>query len=150
MNDRLNGDKKNMPWDRVVEIAGDPVRLARYLGRLIKDERVPRTAKLKLLGSGLYGWIDGDLIPDDIDALPGLGYIDDVILLVHGIKCLIAETDKTVAVELWPGDEASFKRVLSAVAWLDNQLFERARNALGNLLTRIFRPDVGPSSGRQT
>jgi uncharacterized membrane protein YkvA (DUF1232 family) len=150
MNGQLNGGKSNMSWDRVVEIAGDPVRLARYLGRLIKDERVPRTAKLKLLGSGLYGWIDGDLIPDNIDALPGLGYIDDVILLVHGIKCLIAETDKTVAVELWPGDEASFKRVLSAVAWLDNQLFERARNALGNLLTRIFGPHVGPSSGRQT
>ncbi len=105
---------------------------------------------MKLLGSGLYGWIDGDLVPDDIEALPGLGYIDDVILLVHGIKCLIAETDKAVAVELWPGDDASFKRVLTAVAWLDNQLFERARSALGNLLTRIFGPDFGPSFGGET
>ena len=118
------------PWQKVADVAGDPVRLARYLARLLQDERVPKSAKLKLLGSGLYGWIDGDIVPDDINALPGLGYVDDIILVVHGIKCLIAETDKYVAVELWPGDEASFKRVLTAVAWLDDQLFERIRGVL--------------------
>ena len=73
---------------KVVDFAGDPIRLARYLVRLIRDPRVPQTAKLKLLGSGLYGWIEGDLIPDDIDGLPGLGGVDDIILIVHGIKCL--------------------------------------------------------------
>ena len=122
----------------MVDVAGDPVRLVRYLARLLQDERVPKSAKLKLLGSGLYGWIGGDLVPDDIDALPGLGYVDDVILVVHGIKCLIAETDKRVAVELWPGDAASFKRVMTAVAWLDDQLFERVRGALSKAFSKLF------------
>ena len=111
--------------DKVADYAGDPVNLVRYLVRLIKDDRVPRSAKLKLLGSGLYGWIDGDVVPDDIDSVPGLGYVDDGILLVHGVKCLISETDANVAAELWPGDEASFKRVMTAVKWADDQLFQQ-------------------------
>ncbi len=114
--------------DKIIEVAGDPLRLVRYLARLVQDPRVPRDAKLKLLGSGLYGWIDSDILPDDINAVPGLGYVDDIILIVHGIKCLVAETDPTVAAELWPGDEASFKRVLTAISWLDTQLYERARS----------------------
>ncbi len=148
MTEKQFKDTGERPWDRVAEVAGDPVRLARYLARLMKDDRVPKSAKLKLLGSGLYGWVDGDLIPDDIDALPGLGMVDDVILIVHGVKCLIAETDKRVAAELWPGDEASFKRVLTAVAWLDNQLFERARGALSRVLSKLLGTDPDPSRSR--
>ena len=130
INSKVNGN-------RVVEIAGDPVRLTRYLVRLMKDERVPRSAKLKLLASGLYAWIDGDLVPDPIRMIPGLGYVDDVILVVHGIKCLISETESHVAVELWPGDQESFRRVMSAVAWLDNQLFERARGWIKSLVDKV-------------
>lgn len=113
--------------DKVVDYAGDPILLVRYLVRLMRDDRVPRSAKLKLLASGLYTWIDRDLIADEIDAVPGLGYVDDIILLIHGVKCLISETDARVAAELWPGDEASFKRVMTAVKWADDQLFERIR-----------------------
>lgn len=126
-------------WDRVTDVSGDPIRLLQYLVRLLKDDRVPAEAKMKLFGSGLYGWIDTDLVPDDIDALPGLGYVDDIVLIIHGIKCLIAETDRHVAVELWPGDAASFKRVMVAVAWLDDQLFERVRGTIKNTLSRLFK-----------
>jgi uncharacterized membrane protein YkvA (DUF1232 family) len=138
MKNRVSVLKGKGPWEKVVDVAGDPVRLVQYLTRLLQDDRVPKSSKLKLLGSGLYGWIDGDLVPDDIDALPGLGYVDDIILIVHGIKCLIAETDKQVAVALWPGDEASFRRVLTAVAWLDDQLFERIRGTLSNAFSKLF------------
>jgi uncharacterized membrane protein YkvA (DUF1232 family) len=112
---------------KIADMADDPINLVRYLVRLMRDDRVPKSAKLKLLGSGLYAWVDGDVIPDDIDSVPGLGYVDDVILLVHGVKCLVSETDPQVAAELWPGDEESFKRVMNAVKWADDQLFERVR-----------------------
>jgi uncharacterized membrane protein YkvA (DUF1232 family) len=128
----------------VVDVAGDPVRLARYLVRLMADPRVPKTSKLKLLGSGLYSWLDTDLIPDRIDVLPGLGYVDDIILVVHGVKCLIAETDAKVAAELWPGDEESFRRVLTAVKWLDDRLFENVRKGIQKILGKI----VGGAEGR--
>jgi uncharacterized membrane protein YkvA (DUF1232 family) len=137
--------------NKIIAIAGDPFRLAYYLAKLLKDNRVPRSAKLKLLGSGLYAWIDGDIIPDPIRFVPGLGYVDDVILVVHGIKCLISETEPRVAAELWPGDEASFRRTMTAVAWLDDQLFERVRGwvtrAVGKLMGN--KPDLQEAYWRQ-
>jgi uncharacterized membrane protein YkvA (DUF1232 family) len=130
---------KNAPWaEKAKEIAGDPVNLVRFLARLMADERVPRAAKLKVVAAGLYTWVDGDLVPDPIKMVPGLGYVDDIILVIHGVKCLVAETEPPVAAELWPGDEASFKRCLTAVAWVDEQLYGRVRiwvnKALGALL----------------
>ncbi len=130
---------------KVLEVAGDPVRLVRYLARLMQDGRVPKSAKLKLLGSGLYGWIDGDIVPDEINAVPGLGYVDDIVLIVHGVKCLIAETEPEVAAELWPGDEASFERVMTAISWLDTQLYERARGWVMNAVDKITGSDKKPT-----
>jgi uncharacterized membrane protein YkvA (DUF1232 family) len=128
-------------------VLADPIRLMHYLGRLMSDPRVPLTAKLKVVGAGLYTWIDGDLVPDPIRLVPGLGYLDDAILVVHGVQCLIAETDKVVATELWPGNEESLRRVLSAVKWLDSQLYERARGWVRRGLEALsereqIRPDV--------
>lgn len=134
---------------RIVELAGDPIRLARFLGRLMRDERVPKAAKVKLVGSGLYAWVDGDIVPDPIRLVPGLGYVEDVILLVHGIKCLVAETEAHVAAELWPGDEASFRRVLTALKWLDNQLFERLRGFVTRAVDRIVGPTPQPTGKTQ-
>ncbi len=132
--------------EKVLEVAGDPVRLARYLARLMQDGRVPRSAKLKLLGSGLYAWIDGDIVPDEINAVPGLGYVDDIILIIHGVKCLIAEAEPEVAAELWPGDEASFQRVLTAVSWLDTQLYERARGWVMKAVDKITGANKKPAN----
>ena len=114
---------RSSPW-------GDPVRLTRFLARLLRDPRVPRAAKLKAAGGVFYAWIDSDIIPDPIRFIPGIGYVDDVIVVVHGIKCLIAETEPSVAVELWPGDEASFVRTMKAVAWVDDQLYGRIRRGV--------------------
>ncbi len=138
MSKQLDGDTRTVSrWSKVVEIAGDPVRLVHYLARLMKDERVPHTAKLKVAGAGLYTWVEGDILSDTISFVPGLGYVDDIILVVHGIKCLIAETEPRVAAELWPGDEASFKRVMVAVAWLDNHLYEQVRGWVSKAVTTI-------------
>jgi uncharacterized membrane protein YkvA (DUF1232 family) len=137
--------KIKLTWSQVVAVAGDPVRLVRYLVRLLRDERVPKSAKLKLLGAGLYAWIDGDVLPDSIGFIPGLGYVDDIILVVHGVKCLVAETDPLVAAELWPGDELSFERTMTAVTWLDDQLFNRVKGWITSILDRV----VGPPPARQ-
>lgn len=130
--------------DNAFNVLADPFRLVRYLGRLMADPRVPKSAKLKVAGAGLYAWIDGDLVPDPIRLVPGLGYVDDAILVVHGIKCLIAETEPRVAAELWPGDKESFRRVLGAVRWLDDQLYERARG----WVRRGFEAVVGKDAAR--
>jgi uncharacterized membrane protein YkvA (DUF1232 family) len=116
---------------------GDPARLVQYLARLVKDPRVPKAAKIKLAGSGLYFWVDGDLIHDGFKIIPGLGYVDDLILVVHGVQSIIADTEPAVAVELWPGDEESFRRTMTAVAWLDDKLYGNVRRVLSGFINRI-------------
>jgi len=116
---------------------GDPARLVHYLARLLKDPRVPKTAKLKLAGSGLYAWVEGDVLPDSISMVPGLGFADDVVLVVHGVKCLIAETDSAVAVELWPGDEESFRRTMTFVAKADDLLYGNIRRGITGLIDKL-------------
>ena len=131
------------PW-------GDPARLVRYLARLMADRRVPRGAKLKVVGAGLYAWVDGDLVPDPIRLVPGLGYVDDLILVVHGVACLVRETDDHVARELWPGDAASYERTLRAVDWVDAQLFGRVRSGLRRMWDRLLgRQPAGAAPERR-
>jgi uncharacterized membrane protein YkvA (DUF1232 family) len=117
---------------------GDPARLVLYLGRLVRDPRVPRSAKLKLLGAGLYAWVDGDLVPDTISLIPGLGLLDDVVLVVHAVRVLVDEAEPRVARELWPGDASSYERTMTAVCWLDDQLFGRVRRGLGWLVEKLI------------
>lgn len=124
------------PW-------GDPVRLARYLARLMADRRVPRGAKLKVAAAGLYVWVDGDLVPDPIRMIPGIGYVDDLILVVHGVACLVRETDDEVARELWPGDRVSYARTMRAVGWVDEQLYGRVRNGVRRLWEKLVGREAG-------
>lgn len=139
MSDSWENSKPNVKGFGQFSIVGDPVLLVQFLAKLMNDERIPKPAKLKLLGSGLYTWIDGDILADTISFVPGLGYFDDFILVVHGINVLISETDPDVALELWPGDESSFHRVLSAVSWLDKQLYGRIRSGLSRLLDSFMK-----------
>lgn len=120
---------------------GDPARLGQYLVRLLSDARVPLAAKLKLAGSGLYGLIERDLLSDSIKFIPGVGMVDDLVLVVHGVRLLIGETDTEVAVELWPGDEASFKRTMKIVVWLDDLLYGNVRKSVLGLLSKAKHSD---------
>lgn len=129
---------------QIVDIARDPVRLVRFLGRLVRDPRVPATAKAGLAGSAVYLWVDGDLISDTLRVVPGLGYVDDLALLVHAVRELVAAAGPEVAAELWPGDERSFRRSMIAVVWLDEQLYGRARALVRALLGRLIG---APASG---
>jgi len=133
------------PTPRDSSAWGDPARLVLYLVRLLKDPRVPRASKLKLVGAGIYGFVDTDIVPDPIRFVPGLGYVDDLVLVVHGIKCLVADAGPVVAAELWPGDRASFYRSMLAIKWLDDQLYERLRGWVKRLADRIV--GNGVSSG---
>ena len=136
-------ENASSPW-------GDPARLVLYLARLLKDPRVPAGAKLKVAGAGLYAFIDGDLVPDPLRLVPGLGYIDDIILVVHAIRCIAIEAGPFVAADLWPGDPDSFVRTMTAVRWLDDQLYERLRGWVRSLVLRVAGTPqpAGPSAAR--
>jgi uncharacterized membrane protein YkvA (DUF1232 family) len=69
-------------------ILGDLIRQARLTWRLFKDGRVSGWVKLIPVIALLYFLSPIDLIPDL--ALPGLGEVDDVVLLLLALKGFIS------------------------------------------------------------
>jgi len=74
--------------------------IAKLLGRLARDRRVPIGTKLLVVGAGLYLACPVDLIPDWI---PGLGYLDDVLLVALLVHRLVRTVPAQVLREHWHG-----------------------------------------------
>jgi uncharacterized membrane protein YkvA (DUF1232 family) len=81
---------KNSPSSDLQETAGflgGLVRQARLGWRLIRDSRVPGWVKLVPFVALVYLLSPIDLIPDW--ALPGLGEVDDLVVLVLALKMFV-------------------------------------------------------------
>jgi uncharacterized membrane protein YkvA (DUF1232 family) len=77
-------------------------RLAKLLWRLARDPRVPPRSKafLFLLGGYLVSPID--LVPDFI---PGIGQVDDLVLVAFALDQLLNRVPEHIVREHWDGDE---------------------------------------------
>jgi uncharacterized membrane protein YkvA (DUF1232 family) len=77
-------------------------RLAKLLWRLARDPRVPSRSKafLFLLGGYLVSPID--LVPDFI---PGIGQVDDLVLVAFALDQLLNRVPEHIVREHWDGDE---------------------------------------------
>jgi uncharacterized membrane protein YkvA (DUF1232 family) len=69
-------------------------------GRLMVDERVPRTEKLLFAGAIVYAVMPFDFIPD---MLPFIGQVDDAYLIALTLLRLINRTDARIVREHWRG-----------------------------------------------
>jgi len=76
-------------------------RVARLLWRLARDRRVPWTVKAVLIGLAAYLACPLDLIPDWI---PGLGYLDDIIIVGFVVGYVLRKVPSDVIREHWGGD----------------------------------------------
>jgi len=74
--------------------------LGKLLWRLARDRRVPLSVKLLVVGTGIYLAIPFDVIPD---WLPGVGHLDDAILVGFVIHQLIRKVSPEVLAEHWDG-----------------------------------------------
>lgn len=74
--------------------------LAKLLGRLLKDARVPTTEKALFLGALIYFVMPIDIIPD---VFPFVGQIDDVYLIALTLLRLVNRTDDRIVREHWSG-----------------------------------------------
>lgn len=83
--------------------------IVRLVGRLLKDPRVPRRAKITLGLAAAYVVSPIDLIPE---VIPVIGWADDVLLLMFAIDSLIERAGADVVTEHWdgPGDLLSLVR----------------------------------------
>lgn len=88
-------------------------QLAGLVARLVGDPRVPRRVKGILGVVAVYLASPIDLIPDFI---PGVGYLDDVVLVAIVLDGLLNHVDREILLEHWPGDPASLERTAAVAA----------------------------------
>ena len=70
------------------------------LKRLLSDPRVPKRSKLILGGTILYLVSPIDVIPDFV---PGLGQLDDIVVVLLALHSLLNRVDEDVVLEHWDG-----------------------------------------------
>ena len=89
------------PPDPTLERFWEAVRrLPRYVALgvyLARDERVPRGAKTTVLLAGAYAVSPIDLVPGIV---PVAGQLDDLLVLLHGLRRAIRACPEPVAAEL--------------------------------------------------
>lgn len=76
--------------------------LAKLLGRLLRDPRVPRRSKLVVAMAVGYALSPIDLIPEFI---PVGGVVDDLLVAVVAVNHLIERAGEEVVLEHWDGPE---------------------------------------------
>jgi uncharacterized membrane protein YkvA (DUF1232 family) len=98
------------------EIAMFLPNFAILLKRLLGDSRVPRKSKLILGATLVYLVSPIDVIPDFV---PGLGQLDDIVIVLLALHSILNRVDDEVVIEHWPGREDVIRIVragLSAAA----------------------------------
>lgn len=94
------------PWLKETLLAVP--RIALLVPKLLADERVPRRTKLALAGLAVYLVSPWDLIPDFI---PGLGQLDDAIVLLLFVDAVLNQVEDSVILEHWTGEVETLRRV---------------------------------------
>lgn len=104
--------------------------IIKLIGRLLKDPRVPRRAKITLGLAAAYVMSPIDLVPE---VIPVLGWADDVIVVMFAIDSLIERAGRSVVEEHWdgPGDLLSLVR---DVVGLSRNVIPRR---LGQIIDRL-------------
>ena len=75
--------------------------MPKFLWHVARDPRVPWTVKAALAGMAAYLASPIDLIPDWI---PGLGYLDDVVLVGVVVGYVLRKVPREVVREHWGED----------------------------------------------
>ena len=79
--------------------------------RLARDRRISRPRRVLLFGVLGYLALPIDLVPD---FLPGIGQLDDAVLLGLALRVVVRGGGTELVREAWPGPEASLTLVLRA------------------------------------
>jgi uncharacterized membrane protein YkvA (DUF1232 family) len=81
------------------------------VSRLARDKRISRPRRVLLFGVLGYLAVPVDLVPD---FLPGIGQLDDAVLLGLALRVVVRGGGTELVREAWPGPEASLTLVLRA------------------------------------
>jgi uncharacterized membrane protein YkvA (DUF1232 family) len=81
------------------------------VSRLARDSRISRPRRILLFGVLCYLALPIDLVPD---FLPGIGQLDDAVLLGLALRVIVRGGGTELAREAWPGPQTSLTLVLRA------------------------------------
>lgn len=104
---------------QVRELVGDVIlimpNLVKLVARLLRDQRVPRRAKIAVAFAAAYVVSPVDLIPDKI---PVVGWVDDILIMMFALDSIIQRAGPEVVEELWdgPGDLLALVRDIVSLA----------------------------------
>lgn len=101
--------------------------LAKLLGRLLKDPRVPRRSKVLAMGTLAYVVSPIDLLPD---VIPVVGQVDDIILLVFALNHLVRTSGEHVIQEHWDGERDVLEVIRMLGEMVSSTVPKRLRRAL--------------------
>lgn len=104
--------------------------IVKLVGRLLKDPRVPRRAKITLGLAAAYVVSPIDLIPE---VIPVIGWADDVVLMMFAIDSLIERAGPEVVQEHWDGPGDLLELVRDVVGISRNVLPKR----IGQMIDRL-------------
>ena len=111
--DRAGAKFPGVDWRTVTgELAALLPNLAKLIGRLARDPRVPRRAKVFAAAAGAYAAFPLDLVPDFI---PVVGRVDDLVVLALAAEYLLDEVGLAVVREHWDGADATLLLMVEAV-----------------------------------
>jgi uncharacterized membrane protein YkvA (DUF1232 family) len=96
------GDEREQQLTALKEYALFAPRLVKLVWRLLRDRRVPSRIKATLVLLGGYLASPVDLIPDFI---PGIGQVDDLVLVAFALDQILNRVPDEVVREHWDGDE---------------------------------------------
>lgn len=104
--------------------------IIKLVGRLLRDPRVPRRAKITLGLAAAYVVSPIDLIPE---VIPVVGWADDVVIILFAIDSLIERAGREVVEEHWDGPGDLLALVRDVVALSRNIVPKR----LGQIIDRL-------------
>jgi uncharacterized membrane protein YkvA (DUF1232 family) len=104
--------------------------IIKLVGRLLKDPRVPRRAKISLGLAAAYVMSPIDLIPE---VVPVAGWADDVIIVMFAIDALIDRAGPEIVAEHWDGPGDLLALVRDVVGFSRNLVPRR----LGQMIDRL-------------
>lgn len=104
--------------------------IVKLVSRLLRDPRVPRRAKITLGLAAAYVASPIDLIPE---AIPVIGWADDVVIIMFAIDSLIERAGQEVVEEHWDGPGDLLALVRDVVSLSRNVVPKR----LGQIIDRL-------------
>jgi len=102
-------------------------RVALMIPKLLGDRRVPFRVRTALLGLGIYLVSPFDIIPDFI---PGVGRIDDAIVLLLLVDGVLNQIDETILLDHWTGHALTLRRLRDAARVVGNFVPQKFRRFL--------------------